>query len=142
MATVSSDDLSETQRNQLFAEAKNASKLSYSPYSKFPVGCAILTTEGQLITGCNVENSSFGLTICAERSTICKAISEGKKQFKAIAVHAPTGGLTYPCGACRQFIYEFGPTIMIYIVDQDDNYTKTMIKELLPNGFMFTNHDN
>lgn len=137
---MATDDLSEDQKSELFKLAKDASKLSYSPYSRFPVGCAILTSEGQIITGCNVENSSFGLTICAERTTICKAISEGKKQFKAIAVHAPAGGLTYPCGACRQFIYEFGPTIWIYVVDQEDKYTKSMIKELLPNGFMLSDH--
>jgi len=104
--------------------AKEASKNAYAPFSKFKVGAALLTKEGKVFTGCNIENSSFGATICAERTAMVKAISEGYKNFTAIAV------TEWPCGICRQFMYEFCPDIIVMC--KGKQYT---LKELLPEGF-------
>ena len=95
--------------------AMDARKLAYAPYSKFLVGAAVLTKAGNVYTGCNVENASFGLTICAERVAIVNAISSGEKEIQAIAVCAHP--LAAPCGACRQFIVEFGASIKVVSFD-------------------------
>ena len=92
---------------QLMDMAKEASKNSYSPFSRFAVGAAVYAASGKIYKGCNVENSSFGLTICAERCAIFKAISEGEKEIRAIAIYSPNTDSCYPCGACRQVMYEF-----------------------------------
>ncbi|MEM3396683.1 MAG: cytidine deaminase [Thermoplasmata archaeon] len=112
--------------------AKDAMANTYAPYSKFPVGAALLTADGMIYTGANVENASYGLTICAERVAITKAVSEGKRKFVAIAV---VGNVEVtPCGACRQFIYEFGPDIdVIYLKNRKVVVKK--ISELIPEGF-------
>ncbi|HHY59602.1 MAG TPA: cytidine deaminase, partial [Clostridia bacterium] len=86
----------------LLAAAQEASRRAYAPYSRFPVGAALLTADGQVFTGCNVENASYGLTICAERVAVAKAVSEGYKDFQALAVWAATEEPVSPCGACRQ----------------------------------------
>lgn len=91
----------------LMNRAKEASKTSYSPFSRFAVGAAVLASSGKIYEGCNVENSSFGLTICAERCAIFKAISEGEKEILAVAIYSPNADSCYPCGACRQVMYEF-----------------------------------
>ncbi len=97
----------------LFSQAVEASKGSYSPYSKFPVGAALLTEDGTVITGANIENRSFGLTNCAERTAIFAAVSAGYRKFKAIAIATPTASYPVaPCGACRQVISEFAPPEM------------------------------
>ena len=94
---------------ELFGLAMQASKMSYSPYSKFPVGAAILAEDGRIFTGCNVENRSFGLTNCAERTAMFKAVSEGTKKILAVAIAAPLADYPVgPCGACRQVLTEFG----------------------------------
>ena len=98
--------------SELFAVAREAMKNSYSPYSKFKVGAALLTKEGKVFTGVNVENSSYGATVCAERTAVVKAVSEGYREFEAIAV-ASSEGIASPCGICRQFIFEFGDDIRI-----------------------------
>lgn len=99
-----------TQNHEtLLAEANKAMAYSYSPYSKFKVGAALLTTSGKIYTGCNVENASFGATNCAERTAIFKAVSEGELQFTAIAIVSSSKEFTYPCGICRQVIGEFMP---------------------------------
>lgn len=92
---------------QLMNRAKEASKTSYSPFSRFAVGAAVLASSGKIYEGCNVENSSFGLTICAERCAIFKAVSEGEKEILAVAIYSPNSDSCYPCGACRQVMYEF-----------------------------------
>lgn len=92
---------------QLMNRAKEASKTSYSPFSRFAVGAAVLTSNGKIYEGCNIENSSFGLTICAERCAIFKAVSEGERIIRAIAIYSPNADSCYPCGACRQVMYEF-----------------------------------
>ena len=104
--------------------AKEASKKAYAPFSKFKVGAALLCKDGTIFTGCNVENSSYGATICAERTAMVKAISEGHKDFAAMAV------TEWPCGICRQFMYEFNPDMPVYCKGQ----VKTL-RELLPEGF-------
>ena len=110
---------------------------SYSPYSKFAVGAALLTKSGKIMTGCNVENASYGLAICAERTAICKSVSEGESEIVAIAVAAHP--LASPCGACRQFIAEFGGEIEVVCVDAEspEDFKKWRADELLPDRFEF-----
>ena len=100
------------QFRKLLATAKKAQRRAHAPYSKFHVGAALLTKSGKVYTGCNVENASYGLTICAERVALTKAVSEGHRQFKAIAVVAPSASLS-PCGACRQVLAEFGDMVVV-----------------------------
>ena len=120
----------------LMDKAKEVSKLSYSPYSQFAVGAAILTDSGKIFTGCNVENSSYGLTVCAERCAIFKAISEGETGILAVAIFSPNQEECYPCGACRQVIFEFQKDTEIEIVtEKDSNLVIRKMNELLPFGF-------
>ena len=122
--------------NSLIEKAIEAKEHSYSPYSKFRVGCALLTNDGKTFIGCNVENASYGLTICAERTAIVKAVSEGYRKFKAIAVCTDMAD-TYvaPCGACRQFIAEFGLEWTIIIVKTKEEYHVCKVKDILPYAF-------
>eukprot|EP00093_Oithona_nana_P007895 07895.XXX_372505_382470_1 [CDS] Oithona nana genome sequencing. len=115
----------------------DARKASYSPYSQFKVGAALLSEDGKLVTGCNVENASYGLAICAERTACVKAVSEGVKTFSAIAISADlTGDFCGPCGACRQFLSEFNPDLPIYLVRVADEQVKiTNLDQLLPDSF-------
>ena len=100
--------MNEVDMNKLFAEARKAADFAYAPYSKFRVGAALLTADGTVITGSNVENRSFGLTICAERSAVVKAVSLGFRSFKALAISTPDSDVPVgPCGACRQVLSEF-----------------------------------
>lgn len=108
--------------------------LAYTPYSKFNVGAALLTKSGKVYTGCNVEIASYGATNCAERTAIFKAISEGEKEYKAIAVVSSSHDYTYPCGICRQVIVEFGKDIDI-VVAKGDDYEVFTIDDLLPKSF-------
>ena len=120
---------------KLIGEAEQARKKAYTPYSKFKVGAAILTSEGRIFSGCNIENASFGLTICAERVAVFKAISEGFKKFEAIAIIADTLRPCYPCGACRQVILEFGEDITLIMANLKGDIKINKIKELLPEAF-------
>ncbi len=115
--------------------AINALKHAYAPYSKFRVGAAVVTESGKIFTGCNIEISSYGLTICAERVAIFKAISEGEKQFSSIAVAAEIEAFCPPCGACRQVISDFSPTMEIILINKDGDSRTTLIQELLPEAF-------
>lgn len=117
--------------------AIQARNLAYAPYSNFLVGAAVLTESGEIFTGCNVENSSYGLAICAERTAICKSVSEGHRSFKKIAVAATP--FATPCGACRQFIVEFGTDIEIICVDANapNNLKVWSIDDLIPESFRF-----
>ena len=125
--------LPEVEANKLFEEAKKASENTYSPYSDFPVGAAVLTHGGEVIPGTNVENASYSLTICAERIALGYAISTGKTDIKAIAVYCKAHAAA-PCGACRQFILEFGNDIVI-IFKHDEQLVQQTIHELLPYAF-------
>lgn len=118
----------------LASQALEARACSYSPYSKYSVGAALLTEEGEIIRGCNVENASYGLTLCAERSAVMSAVSKGKKKFSAIAVATKDGG--FPCGACRQVLNEFNPEMAVIIVNEKGEIVcKTTLETLLPSAF-------
>ena len=122
--------------NLLMVQAKEASKKSYSPFSKFAVGACVLTGSGKIYSGCNIENSSFGMTICAERCAIFKAISEGEKEILAIAIYSPKEDDCYPCGACRQVMYEFqGEKEIDIITEQENNLNIKKMSDFLPYGF-------
>jgi len=128
--------LDEKQIDSLVAFAFAARANAYAPYSKFSVGAAVLMESGEIFTGCNVENASYGLTVCAERTAIVKAVSSGDRKIKAVSVATSRGGT--PCGACRQFISEFADpdTIIIVLdVDRDDGERVFSMAQLLPEAF-------
>ena len=128
--------LSSMNKEQLLAQSKIARENAYVPYSKFPVGAALLAEDGTVFHGCNVENASYGLTNCAERTAIFKAVSQGVKNFKAIAIVADTEGPCAPCGACRQVIAEFCDGDMpVYLTNLKGDVSETTVKELLPGAF-------
>jgi len=111
-----------------------AQDYSYSPYSHLKVGAALLTTDGKVYTGTNVENAAYGPSNCAERTAVFKAVSEGNRNFSAIAITSSAGGFAYPCGPCRQVLYEFGPDIRV-IVFNGTLKRMTTVRELLPDAF-------
>ena len=122
--------------NLLMNKAKEASKMSYSPFSRFAVGAAVLAKSGKIYSGCNVENSSFGMTICAERCAIFKAISEGEREILAVAIYSPNADDCNPCGACRQVMYEFQGDEEIDVITE--NMGELIVRKLaiyLPFGF-------
>lgn len=119
----------------LLETAKNARLQSIAPFSNFLVGAAIKTGEGRVYTGCNVESASYGLTVCAERVAIWKALSEGERDFSELAVVADTGSLTPPCGTCRQIIWEFAKNATIVLGNLRGETQIVSIKELLPRAF-------
>ena len=108
---------------------------AYIPYSHFPVGAALECEDGAVFTGCNIENSSYGLTICAERTAAVKAVSEGHTRFKRIVIAGRSDDYCYPCGACRQFLYEFGHDMEVICLNKNGEARSMNIKELLPCGF-------
>ena len=118
---------------ELIRLAQNAMQFSYSPYSHYPVGAALLCADGRVFQGCNIENASFGLTNCAERTAMFKAVSEGATEFTAIAI-AATVSAPWPCGACRQVLNEFAPGIRVLVV-WDGGEDEMSLNELLPHGF-------
>ena len=123
-------------KNSLIQEAIEARKQAYTPYSKFQVGAAVLTANGQVFRGCNIENASYGLTNCAERTAIFKAVSEGDSKVEAIAIVADTEGPVSPCGACRQVIAEFSDqNTKVYLSNLKGDVLETSIVELLPGFF-------
>lgn len=117
---------------ELLELAREAMKKSYSPYSKYPVGAALRSSDGQVFTGCNIENASFGLTNCAERTAMFKAVSEGVRSFEVLAIAA--GTKAWPCGACRQVLNEFAPDLRV-LVTWGDRVEEKNLRELLPEGF-------
>ena len=119
---------------ELYRTAKQMVQYAYAPYSRFKVGAALLTKSGEVFTGVNVENSSFGATICAERTAFVKAISEGHREFEALAVVSSEGEV-FPCGICRQFMYEFGDDLKIITGEDEEHLKIKEINELLPEGF-------
>ena len=120
----------------LIEHSNVAREKAYVPYSKFKVGAALLAEDGTVYHGCNIENSSYGLANCAERTAIFKAVSEGVKKFKAIAVVADTKGPCSPCGACRQVISEFcAPEMPVYLTNLHGETLQTTVGDLLPGAF-------
>lgn len=111
-------------------------KLSYVPYSGFPVGAAICCEDGTVFTGCNVENAAYGSTICAERTALVKAVSEGHRDDLArIAVAGNSADYCWPCGPCRQMLYEFNPDMTVLVARGDGEFVSLSLRELMPHGF-------
>lgn len=109
---------------------------SYCPYSGFPVGAALLCENGEVYTGCNVENAAYGSSICAERTALLKAVSEGHRDdFTRLAVVGNSRDYCWPCGACRQMLYEFAPGLTLLVARADGEFVKLPLSELLPHGF-------
>lgn len=126
------------KKEDLYRTADSVRKNAYAPYSGFHVGAALLTGSGRVYTGVNVENASFGGTICAERTAFLKAISEGERDFKAIAIAADNGE-ALPCGICRQFMYEFDPELKVITGTDEDDLRVQTLEQLLPEGFRLEN---
>jgi len=129
--------LTDDQMASLLAAARSAADRAYAPYSGFAVGAALLTADGAVITGGNVENASYGLTICAERSAIVAAVAAGHREVMAIAVSAPGAFGTTPCGACRQVLNEFVPRDgeLVILLDGDAGIEAIRLSDLLPRAF-------
>jgi cytidine deaminase len=122
--------------DKLIKAAKQASNFAYAPYSKFKVGAALLTKSGKIYSGANVENASYGLTVCAERVALFKAVSEGEKYFLTLAIYTKTKDFTIPCGTCRQVLMEFSPNLSIIIVNAAGKIKKFSLSKLLPYPFL------
>ena len=120
---------------ELIELAKRASKAAHAPYSKFVVGAALVTTDGRTFAGCNVENASYGLTICAERVAVFKAVSEGCTSFSEIAIYTPTPAPTTPCGACRQVLREFSKNLIVSSGCEGGAVLVRTLDQLLPDSF-------
>ena len=123
-----------TKLEELLEKAREAAKAAYAPYSGYKVGSAIRCADGSIYTGCNIDNASYSLTICAERTAIFKAVSEGHKDFSAIAIYADSDKAFPPCGACRQVIIEFAPNIPVLYANQNETI-ESSIEKLLPGAF-------
>jgi cytidine deaminase len=120
---------------ELIVLAKKASAKAYCRYSNFRVGAAVLTTSGEVYTGCNVENASYGLTICAERNAVFHTVAEGKRKIAAVVIYTPTEAPSAPCGACRQVINEFGPDALVVCACDGTEVLTKKLSELLPDAF-------
>jgi len=121
--------------DELVEAAKAVLNNAYAPYSKFKVAAAVKTRSGKVYTGVNVENASYGLTVCAERVAVFKAVSEGEREFVAIAIASDSPEKTVPCGACRQVLYEFSEDMDVIMANRDGDYEVARLKDLLPRGF-------
>jgi len=121
----------------LMREAERARRQAYAPYSDFPVGAALLTRDGTVVHGCNVENASYGLTVCAERNAVFQAVARGLKEFVAIAVTAREGKGAPPCGSCRQVLHEFAPQMRVFWRDGRGRLAEETVGGLLPHAFVF-----
>ena len=127
--------LNDDMRKKLVEAARHVRQWAYVPYSNYPVGAALLSDSGKIYDGVNVENAAYPTTICAERTAVFKAISEGERNFTAIAVVTKKGGT--PCGACRQVLAEFNPDMVVIIADEDGRIIKeTSLTKLLPDAFL------
>ena len=123
-------------RKALLRAAMAARTFSYAPFSHFYVGAALLSADGKIFTGCNIENSAYSPTLCAERCAVAKAVSEGVRDFVAIAVVGPEDSETTPCGVCRQVLYEFcDESFIVLCGGTDSHYTETTLGDLLPKAF-------
>ena len=120
---------------ELVCAALDARKTAYAPYSHFPVGAALECEDGTVFLGCNVENAAFGSTICAERTAVLKAVSEGNQRFRRIAIAGSSGDYCWPCGTCRQVLSEFAPSLELLISTEEGHYVKTDLATLLPHNF-------
>lgn len=121
--------------DELARQARAAAKQAYVPYSRFAVGAAILTSDGQIVRGCNVENASYGLTNCAERTAIFSARANGMSEVMAVCIYTPTATPTPPCGGCRQVLNEFGPDMAVRAICDGADIIDTTLSTLLPGAF-------
>jgi len=130
-------EISEQIQSELIGAAKSAAGRAYCPYSHFRVGAAVLTDRGEIFAGCNVENASYGLTICAERNAIFQAVARslGILVIRAVVVYTPTASPTAPCGACRQVVNEFGPDALVISVCDGPVVVQARLIDLLPSAF-------
>ena len=120
---------------EMLMMARAACKHAHAPYSHFHVGAAVLDHQGRIYSGCNVENSSFGLTVCAERNAIGAAVTGGAQRLRALVVYTPTEGLTAPCGACRQVLADFGAELEVHLYNQEGQHAFFSLAQLLPFHF-------
>ena len=123
------------EKKALIRMALEAREQAYVPYSDFMVGAALRAEDGRIFTGCNVENAAYGSTLCAERTALVKAISEGCRSFTRLAVVGNSADYCWPCGACRQMLYEFSPDLEILVARGDHQFVKYTLRQLLPGGF-------
>ncbi len=121
--------------SELIAAARAARRHARAPFSKFEVGAALLTASGEVITGCNIENATYGLTMCAERVAMFKALSEGQTSFTRLAIATGTAGPTPPCGACRQILWEFAGDLEVILANARQETGRYRLSELLPHPF-------
>jgi len=146
MTKQTNNDLGKELIESLITESKDMMEKAYSPYSQFRVGAAVLTEDGSRFGGCNVENVSYGLTICAERTAMVKAISEGHRKFRVMALSSDLAeSHVSPCGACRQFLAEFGLDWTIILTKPDRSFILRKVGDLLPDSFVpeyLTNADS
>ncbi|MCS6988134.1 MAG: cytidine deaminase [Chloroherpetonaceae bacterium] len=124
------------------AQAREAMSEAIAPYSNFRVGAALLTKNGAIYRGHNIEVASYSLTMCAERVALFKALSEGEREFESILIVASSGDFCAPCGACRQVLMEFAPSLVAHLVDKDGRFKSFSISELLPESFSKRNLDH
>ncbi len=122
-------------RDELISQARQASEQAYAPYSHYPVGAAAYFSSGKIYSGCNVENASFGLTICAERNAIFHAIAKGERELKSIAIYVPQAVFPSPCGACRQVMREFALDCSVILINGQGETKVTKLSQLLPDSF-------
>ena len=127
--------MDEISDEQLISMAKEAAKKAYVPYSHFHVGSAVLSEDNYVYTGCNIENSSYGASNCAERTAIFKAVSEGEREFEKIAIVSSSGDFTFPCGICRQVLSEFMYDKTVVLFSEKDGISEFKVKDLLPEAF-------
>ncbi len=126
-----------TSNEELIQKAKKAQQNAYAPYSQFKVGAALLTNEEQIFLGCNIENSTFGATNCAERTAVFNAVCNGVREFKKLVIVSDSNTPVMPCGICRQVLFEFSPDIEIISVGTTGNIEQTTLPEIFPKGFRF-----
>lgn len=130
------EDNQDIELNKILLEkAKEMLAFAYAPYSKFRVGAALLGKSGNIYTGCNIENASYGACLCAERAAIAKGVSQGETEFLRIAVVSSQGEFTYPCGICRQVLWEFMPDGIVIVEDNKQGIIVEQVRALLPKGF-------
>ena len=127
--------MKEPGRASLIAAAKAAAARAYAPYSRFKVGAALLTKSGKVFTGSNVENASYGLSVCAERVAIFKAVADGEREFDTLVVYSSARTLTAPCGACRQVMTEFAPKLRVILANRSGRTRTYRLEQLLPVRF-------
>ncbi len=128
-------NLTSSARRRLEQAARRAAGTAYAPYSRFRVGAAVLTGSGKIFAGCNVENASYGLCNCAERTALFTAVAAGERKIRAVAVYTPTPDPKMPCGACRQVIHEFGPKAVVISICKGGKRTELPLAQLLPAAF-------